>query len=104
MLATRRTNQKRSKKQALWGYMRRNPLFCVGDAMLVADVSIGFCRSYFWHLRGAGYLEQVNSEKRLINKQYKLIKNTGVKSPSTINGVLYDYNTCEEYHVRGEKR
>ncbi len=103
-MAEKRTPRKKSKKQAVWDHMRRNPRFCVRDLIIVTEVSEEFLRSLFWYLEGAGYIRCDNDEKEIYRRQYTLLKNTGVQSPAMINMRLFDYNTKEELVIEKKIR
>lgn len=79
--------------------MRRNPRFCVSDAMLVTGVSASFCKTFLWHLEKIGYV-RLDKGGEIIGRQYTLLVNTGPQSPAVINGKVYDYNTGHTYDTK----
>ncbi len=103
--AKNRYRRKRSNKQKAWEYMRRNKTFRVGDIMMLLGVSQTYMKTMCWALEHAGYLKLVADEGRYPDRVYRLVRDTGVKSPSVINGEVYDYNTREFFDApKREKR
>lgn len=94
-----RFKRKGSKKQQMWGYMRRNRSFRVGDVMAVLELSMKFCKQTLWYLSETGYVRLENDAKRYEDRIYTLINDTGAKCPSMIDNKLYDYNTGKEYEI-----
>jgi len=99
----RLSRKRRDKKQKVWEYMRRNRIFRVEDLMLVQELSWRFLKPLLWHLNEAGYLKLLEAPKDHEKRLYKMVKNTGLKSPAVINGVVYDYNTKERITVTQEQ-
>ncbi len=95
-----RFKRKGTKKQQMWGYMRRNRSFRVGDVMAVLELSMSFCKQTLWYLSECGYVRLENDAKRYEDRIYTLVNDTGVKAPSMIDNKLYDYNTGKEYEVK----
>ncbi len=94
-----RFKRKGTKKQQMWGYMRRNRSFRVGDVMAVLELSMSFCKQTLWYLSECGYVRLENDAKRYEDRIYTLVNDTGVKCPSMIDNKLYDYNTGKEYEI-----
>lgn len=92
-----------SALQKVWNYIRRNRVFRFGDVMMVVGVRHEYLRNLLWHLEGAGYVVCEDSKKRNSNSMFRVVKITGAKSPSIINGVVYDYNTDERFEVKRER-
>lgn len=84
-----------STLKKVWDYMRRNRTFRFSDVMMITGVSRGYLKSILWHLSRVEYVQIVKEDKPYNSTQFTLIKYTGAKSPSIINGCVYDYNTCE---------
>lgn len=96
---TFRSQRRTSQKEGVWRYMRRNRTFRVGDLLIVSSLAVDTLKPLLWHLHKSGYLELRNNEGKYTDRVYTLIKNTGIRSPAVINGVLYDYNTGEEFKI-----
>ena len=79
--------------------MRRNRSFRFGDVMMVTGVTQNYLKNIIWHLKGAGYIVQGERVKPYSNTLYTLVKCTGSKSPSIINGVVFDYNLNKEIKI-----
>jgi len=101
--SARRLKRRTSHKQKVWQYIRRNRTFRVGDLMVVLDLKKQFLKPLFWHLREAGYLKLIEEPKEYRDRIYRLVRDTGIKSPSIINGEVYDYNTKEFISFRSKK-
>ena len=84
--------RKSSALKKVWNYMRRNRTFRFGDAMITTGVTHAYLKTIIWHLKRVGYLRELERKKPYSATQFTLIKCTGPKSPSIINGVVYDYN------------
>ena len=95
----RRYQRKYSQKQKVWNYIRRNPIFRVGDVMLALDAEKPFLKQMFWYLTECGYIRLDDDRVSYEDRVYTLIKNTGIKAPSMISNKLYDYNTGKEYEI-----
>lgn len=85
--------RKWSLKQNIWHYMRRNVNFRVGDIMMILEVEKNTIKPILWALEKAKYLRLSKDAKEYKDRIYTLIKNTGAKSPSIVNGDVYDHNT-----------
>ncbi len=90
-------SRRKSKRQQAWEYMRRNRNFRVGDILLILDISEQMLGLMLRQLMQAGYLKKIKSERTFRDKQFKLLKNTGVICPVFMQGrkQLYDKNTDE---------
>ncbi len=95
-----RFKRRTSRKQKVWQFMRRNRAFRVGDLMVILEVKREFLKPLFWHLEEAGYLKLLQNDKDYKERIYQLVQDTGVKSPSIINGEVYDYNTGASVHIK----
>lgn len=98
-----RFKRRTSHKQKVWQYIRRNRTFRVGDLMVVLELNKQFLKPLFWHLQNAGYLRLIEDAKEYRDRIYQLIKDTGIKSPSVVNGEVYDYNTHELISFKNKK-
>ncbi|MDD3465994.1 MAG: ArsR family transcriptional regulator [Campylobacterales bacterium] len=94
-----RFKRKASKKNQMWGYMRRNRSFRVGDVMSILDLSLAFCKQTLWYLSETGYVRLENDVKTYKDRIYTLVNDTGVKCPSMIDNKVYDYNIDKEYEI-----
>ncbi len=92
-----------SARQKVWNYIRRNPIFRVGDIMITLEVKQGFLKQMFWYLSEAGYIRIDDDKVEYTDRVYTLMKNTGIKVPSMVGDKLYDYNTGEEIVVERKK-
>lgn len=88
--------KKTSKRQTIWNYIRRNPNFRVSEVMMVCDVSHSYFQKFIRYLEKAEYVRFTGKKKLpYSNREYRLIKNTGVKAPIATDYGLFDYNTNE---------
>jgi len=88
-----------SALKKVWDYMRRNRTFRFGDVMMITGVTHNYLKAIIWHLTRVGYVEMVEKTKPYSQTQFTLIKSTGAKSPSIINGVVFDYNLNKEIKI-----
>ncbi len=95
-----RLKRKNDLKQKIWNYMRRNKRFRVGDIMMILEVREGTIRPLMWALQSAKYIRIENEAKEYKDRIYTFIKDTGIKSPSIVNGDVYDHNTKEEFKLQ----
>ncbi|WP_419782369.1 hypothetical protein [Malaciobacter marinus] len=75
--------------------MRRNPNFRVSEIEMVCGVSTSYLQKYLRTLVAARYIVFISKVKKpYSNREYRLIKNTGVKAPVYLrDGTgLYDEN------------
>ncbi len=79
--------------------MRRNRTFRFGDVVMITGVTHSYLKNIIWHLSRVGYVEMVEKVKPYSSTHFTLIKYTGVKSPSIINGVVFDYNLGKEIKI-----
>lgn len=99
-----RFESKRTAKQVVWEYMRRNRQFRVGELMMVAEVGKEFLLPIFRALELAGYLALDESSDNFNERHYRLLKNTGHKSPIILKkpcDIVKDRNTKEEFILDG---
>jgi transcription initiation factor IIE alpha subunit len=92
-----------SALQKVWNYIRRNRVFRFGDVMMVVGVRHEYLRNLLWHLEGAGYIKCEDTLKTNTNSIFRVVRMSGAKSPSIINGVVYDYNTDEKFEIKRKK-
>ena len=90
--------KKKSNRQKAWDYMRRNRCFRIGDILVVLEISEGSLKSLVRQLSQAQYLVKSKSVQKFKDKEFRLVKNTGVVCPSVITGTkfLYDSNTFKK--------
>lgn len=84
--------------------MRRNRQFRAGDIMMILDVKRDFLMPIFRALELAGYLELQSGTELFRDRNYKFIKNTGIRSPSILKkpcDIVKDENTGELYVLDG---
>ncbi len=92
---------KQSKKQQVWEYMRRNRLFRFGDVMTIVEISQNSLYPIVWILLYIGYLKLEGEKERcMIDRRYRLVKDTGVVSPSMSGSVVFDHNTQESFEIK----
>ncbi|MDD3467874.1 MAG: hypothetical protein PHE67_12060 [Campylobacterales bacterium] len=94
---------KYSLRQKIWNYMRRNPVFRVGDIMLALDLEQKSLKQMFWYLTETGYIRLDTNGETYEDRTYTLMKNTGIKVPSMVKDTLYDYNTKQEIKIERKK-
>ncbi|NOQ30019.1 MAG: hypothetical protein GQ570_02725 [Helicobacteraceae bacterium] len=94
-----RFKRKTSAKQKLWNYMRRNRTFRVGDAVMILDLTAKYIKQILWQLENSNYVTLELQAKKYVDRIYKLSKDTGARSPSLINGKVYDYNTNKDVEI-----
>ncbi len=76
-----RSARKKTTRQQIWEYMRRNKIFEIGDILLIFEVGDDVLRAYIRQLLGGGYLQCITSKRTFEKKAYRLIKNTGALAP-----------------------
>ena len=96
----RRCVARRSKKQKVWNYMRRNKKFSVAEVMIAVGVDVDFLRHIFWQLKAAQYIRLLQDAGKYEERIYAFINDTGIKSPALENGVVFDHNTNETTVVK----
>jgi len=93
--------RRKSDRQYVWEYMRRNRLFRVEDLLPLVDMGTESLRKYFGQLERAGYIRarKINGKvpKRFTERSYGLVKNTGILCPVWVDKQkrLYDRNNQE---------
>lgn len=101
MLPEKRIDYKKKniKRQTVWNYIRRNPIFRAGEIMMVCEISYSYFVSYLRFLEKAKYVKIVSIKTKIFSaREYKLIKNTGPIAPLASKNTLFDYNTKEEFN------
>ena len=95
----------KSQKDKVWRYIRRNKHFSFSDVMIVCGVTVNYLKTILWHLEGAKYVEIKGKNKPLTQRFYIhcIGAKFGIKSPSIVNGVVYDLNTSKEYNLKPVK-
>ena len=96
-------SKKKTNRQKAWDYMRRNRTFRVGDLLVVLEISEGSLKSLVRQLSQAKYIVKSNRVQSFRDKEFRLVKNTGVVCPSVITGTkfLYDSNLLEKVFMKG---
>lgn len=98
-------SKKSKKNQQIWNYIRRNKIFRAGEIIMVCETSYSYFAKYLRFLEKSGYVKFVGTRrKNLTEREYKLIKNTGVKAPVVSDNSLYDYNTGESFDYSPDKK
>lgn len=72
--------------------------------MMILDVDSDFLLPIFRALELAGYLELEDGSHTFKDRYYKLLKNTGIRSPSVLKkpcDIVRDENTGEEFVLDG---
>jgi hypothetical protein len=72
--------------------------------MMILDVDKHYLMPIFRALELAGYLELDSGSETFNDRHYKLLKNTGIRSPSVLKkpcDIVRDLNTGEEYVLDG---
>jgi len=93
-----RCKRRKSERQYVWEYMRRNRLFKVEDLLPITEMGVESLRRYFGQLERAGYIRarKIGGKvpKRFTDRSYGLVKNTGILCPVWIEKQrrLYDRN------------
>lgn len=98
-----------TSKQKVWDYIRRKGVFDVEEMMMVLEVNRDFLMPIFRALELSGYIELESGSDEFVDRRYRLLKNTGPKSPIILKkpcDIVKDKNTKEEiildgsYHVQ----
>jgi len=101
MLPEKRIDYKKKniKRQTVWNYIRRNPIFRTGEIMMVCEISYSYLVTYLRYLEKSKYVIVVSKKRKIFSmREYRLIKNTGPIAPLCGDNLLYDYNTKEEFN------
>ena len=95
--------KKKSNRQKVWEYARRNRVFRVGDVLSILEVSESSLQLLLRQLLKAKYVKLVESKRAFRDKKYKLVVNTGVVCPSVVKAenVLWDSNIKEKIFIGG---
>lgn len=101
-MALKAKRPRRSNKQKVWDFMRRNRVFRAGDVMMILDVDKTYLSNIFKVLELAGYLKLESGSETFNDRHYKLLKNTGIRSPVIDRDILKDQNTNEVFILDGE--
>lgn len=90
--------RRKSERQYVWEYMRRNRIFKVEDLLPLTDMGTESLRKYFGQLERAGYIRarKIGGKvpRRFTERSYGLVKNTGILCPVWIEKQrrLFDRN------------
>lgn len=99
------SKRKVKSNQKIWNYIRRNKIFRAGDVLIVCETSYTYFAKYLRFLEKSGYVEFIKGKRNtLSNREYRLVKNTGVKAPLVSDNSLFDYNTNECFDYSPEKK
>jgi hypothetical protein len=92
-------------KDRVWRYIRRNKLFSFVDAKIVCGINEETLKAILWHLEKAGYIKVKGSREIFLKRTYvhSRERKFGIKSPSLVNGIVYDHNTGDKYDIRATK-
>jgi hypothetical protein len=103
-MAWERKKIRRSKKQQIWTFMRRNRVFRAGDLMMILEVDQGYLLPIFRALELCGYLSLESGTEVFKDRVYRLVCDTGVRSPSILkkpHDTVKDLNTNEAFILNG---
>lgn len=98
---------RRSKKQLIWTFMRRNRVFRVGDLMMILEVDQAYLMPIFRALELCGYLNLQSGTEVFRDRIYRLMCDTGVRSPSILkkpHDTVRDLNTGETFILDGGEK
>lgn len=85
---------KRPIKQRIWDYIRRNPIFRARDIMTILDVNYNTLRAFLYPLRVAGFIQEKNSAKTMLDTTYVLVaKENVIYAPLITSREVYCYAT-----------
>jgi len=93
---------KKSSKDKVWEYIRRNRVFCIKELMLVIKIDKTYLKSFIWILEATGYLKVAYWEAEFKNRCYTLIRNSGPITPKTESGEVYDYNLKQTFYIKNK--
>lgn len=79
--------------------MRRNRLFEVQIILEILDIKQTTLNAYLNPLEKAGYIKRHSGNHRLLSRSYRLLKDTGIKSPSYKKQMLHDHNTGKKHDL-----
>jgi predicted transcriptional regulator len=63
-----------TKAQTIWDYIRRNPIFRVGDIAVITDVEIKTINAYLKNWEKGGFIGLVEDSRNVRNRFYRLTK------------------------------
>lgn len=95
---------RKSKKQQIWAFMRRNRQFRAGDLMMILDVTQGYLMPIFRALELCDYLHLEAGTEYFKERIYRLNLDTGVRSPVILKkpcDIVRDLNTGDEFILDG---
>lgn len=95
---------RKSKKQLIWAFMRRNRQFRAGDLMMILDVTQDFLMPIFRALELCDYLHLETGSDNFRDRIYRLKRDTGARSPIILKkpcDIVRDLNTGEEFVLDG---
>lgn len=95
---------RKSKKQQIWAFMRRNRQFRAGDMMMILDVTQDFLMPIFRALELCDYLHLETGSDNFRDRIYRLKRDTGARSPIILKkpcDIVRDLNTGEEFVLDG---
>jgi hypothetical protein len=80
-----------SKSQRVWNYIRRNKNFTVEDVLILVDIEQKYLMRFLGTLVKMKYLV-CSKKKRIREREYRVIKVTGIVAPIFSNSGFYDPN------------
>lgn len=93
---------RRSKKQQIWEFMRRNRQFRVGDLMMILEVKPQFLMNIIHSFELCGYVRLVTGSELFRDRIFLLKNDTGVRSPILNKEIIKDQNTKEVFVLDGK--
>jgi len=85
---------KRTVKQRVWDYMRRNPVFKPRDILTILDVNYNTLLGYIYPLTVAGFLQKKTNKRNFLDSTYVFIAKENVIHCPLINSKeVYCYTT-----------
>ena len=100
---TKCKTRRKSERQFVWEYLRRNRLCVIDELLVLSAMGEESLRAFFGQLERAGYVKQrqeVRSKKSpraFVSRVYTLVKNTGILCPVWVEKQkrLFDRNERE---------
>lgn len=91
-----RYRRRKSERQFVWEYMRRNRMFCVDDLLPLVDMKTESLYQYLRQLEHGGYIRAIKRRekvpKRMAERCYRMTKDTGILCPVWTKSGLTDRN------------
>jgi len=93
---------RRSKKQQIWEFMRRNRQFRVGDLMMILELKPQFLMNIIHSFELCGYLKLVSGSELFRDRIFLLKNDTGIRSPIINKETIKDQNIKEIFVLDGK--